>query len=86
VSLVGVVDVHSEVGYALLAEQTFDQAAFPTLTRMDYYLDHLETARPHLPPQVRYLAVDGAYAKQPFVTGAVALNLHVISKLRRGRC
>ena len=29
---------------------------------MDQYLDHLETVRPHLPPQVRYLAVDGAYA------------------------
>ncbi|MGV0029430.1 transposase [Phormidesmis priestleyi] len=83
VSLVGVVDVQSEVGYALLAEQTFDQAAFPELTRMDYYLYHLEIARPHLPAQVQYLAVDGAYAKQPFVTGAVALNLHVISKLRR---
>ncbi len=83
VSLVGVVDVQTEVGYALLAEQTFDQAAFPELTRMDYYLYHLEIARPHLPPQVRYLAVDGAYAKAPFVTGAVALNLHVISKLRR---
>ncbi|KAM3090220.1 transposase [Phormidesmis sp. 146-12] len=83
VSLVGVVDVKSEVGYALLAEQTFDQAAFPELTRMDYYRYHLELARPHLPPQVQYLAVDGAYAKQAFVTGAVALNLHVISKLRR---
>lgn len=83
VSLVGVVDVQTEVGYALLAEQTFDQAAFPELTRMDYYLYQLEIACPHLPPQVRYLAVDGAYAKQPFVTGAVALNLHVISKLRR---
>jgi Transposase DDE domain len=83
VSLVGVVDVQREVSYALLAEQTFDQAAFPTLTRMDYYLDHLELARPHLPPQVRYLAVDGAYANQPLITGAVGLNLHVSSKLRR---
>jgi Transposase DDE domain len=83
VSLVGVVDVHREVGYALLAEQTFDQAAFPSLTRMDCYLYHLELARPHLPPQVQYLAVDGAYAKEPFVTGAVGLNLHLISKLRR---
>jgi len=83
VSLVGVVDGQTEVGYGLLAEQTFDQAAFPELTRMDYYRYHLGLARPHLPSQVRYLAVDGAYAKQPFVTGAVALNLHVISKLRR---
>lgn len=36
-----------------------------------------------IPRQIRYLAVDGAYAKEPFVTGVVALNLNVISKLRR---
>lgn len=83
VSLIGVVDVQTEVGYGLLAEQTFDQASFPSLTRMDYYLDHLTTVRPQFPPQIHYLAVDGAYAKEPFITGAVALNLHVISKLRR---
>ena len=79
----GVVDVQTEMGYGLLAEQTFDQASFPTLTRMDYYLDHLATARPQFPPQIQYLAVDGAYAKEPFITGTVALNLHVISELRR---
>jgi hypothetical protein len=38
--------------------------------------------RPHLPPHVRYLAVDGAYAKERFVTGTVQLKLPVISKLR----
>lgn len=75
--------VQTEVGYALLAEQTFDQAAFPELTRMDDYRYHLELARPHLLSQVQYLVVDGAYAKQAFVTGAVGLNLHLISKLRR---
>jgi len=31
---------------------------------------------------VRYLTVDGYYAKKSFVTGASALDLHVISKLR----
>ncbi|QKQ77716.1 transposase [Nostoc sp. TCL240-02] len=83
VSLVAVVDVETEVGYGLLAEQTFDQTFCPDLTRMDYYLHHLEITQPQLPPQVRYLAVDGAYAKEPFVTGVRALNLDVISKLRR---
>ncbi|KAM3090147.1 transposase, partial [Phormidesmis sp. 146-12] len=83
VSLVAVVDVKTEVGYGLLAEQTFDQAAFPELTRLDYYLHHLEIARPQLPAQIRYLAVDGAYAKEPFITGVLALQLQVISKLRR---
>nr|WP_225226342.1 transposase [Komarekiella delphini-convector] len=83
VSLVAVVDVETEVGYGLLAEQTFDQAFCPDLTRMDYYLHHLEITRPQLPPQVRYLAVDGAYAKEPFVSGVRTLKLDVISKLRR---
>ncbi|NJR53091.1 MAG: hypothetical protein HC780_29585 [Leptolyngbyaceae cyanobacterium CSU_1_3] len=32
---------------------------------------------------MQYLAVDGADANHPFVNGAVDLNLHVISKLRR---
>lgn len=83
VSLVAVVDVQTEVCYGLLAEQTFDQAAFPELTRLDYYLHQLEIARPHLPAQIRYLAVDGAYAKEPFITGVLAHQLQVISKLRR---
>jgi Transposase DDE domain len=83
ISLVAVVDVETEVAYSLLAEQTFDQGECPELTRMDYYLHHLETAQPQLPPQVRYLAVDGAYAKEPFVRGVRALKLDVISKLRR---
>ena len=49
---------------------------------MDQYLYHLEAVRPHLPHQVRYLAVDGAYAKANFVSGAVHCQLDVISKLR----
>jgi hypothetical protein len=62
VSLVAVVDVDTETGYAVLAEQILTQKEFPTLTRMDYYLLHLEAVRPHLPSPVRYLAVDGYYA------------------------
>lgn len=82
VSLVAVVDVETETGYAVLAEQTLTQKEFPSLTRMDYYLLHLEAVRTHLPSSLRYLAVDGYYAKETFVTGACALDLHVISKLR----
>lgn len=83
VSLAAVVDVETQTGYALLAEQTFAQDEFPDLTRIDYYLLHLERVRPQLPVQIRYLAVDGYYAKEQFVSGAVALKLEVISKLRR---
>ncbi len=35
-----------------------------------------------MPSSVKYLAVDGAYAKENFITGAVHLQLHVLSKLR----
>lgn len=49
---------------------------------MEQYLYHLDTARSELPGSVKYLAVDGAYAKENFITGAVHLQLHVLSKLR----
>jgi len=83
VSVVGVVDVETEQGYALSAEQTYAQASIPECSRMDQYLYHLECVRPSLPPEVHYLTVDGAYAKASFVSGAVDLKLHVMSKLRR---
>jgi len=82
VSLIGVVDVETQIGYALSAQQTFAQKDLPDLTRMDQYLYHLDTMRCELPPCVQYLAVDGAYAKENFISGAVHLQLHVISKLR----
>ena len=70
VSLVSVVDVEAKTAYALSAQQTLAQADIPCeITRMDQYLYHLEAVRPHLPHQVRYLAVDGAYAKANFVSG-----------------
>jgi DDE superfamily endonuclease len=31
------------------------------MTRMDHYLAQLKNARAHLPPQLKYFAVDGAY-------------------------
>lgn len=70
------------MGYALSAQQTFAQTELPDLTRMDQYLYHLDTVRCELPPSVKYLTIDGAYAKENFVTGAVHQKLHVISKLR----
>lgn len=83
VSLVAVVDVATETAYALSAQQTLAQSEIPKdITRLEQYLYHLDAVRPHLPPQVRYLAVDGAYAKATFVSGAVDAQLDVISKLR----
>lgn len=82
-SVVGLVAVETEAAYAISAQQTLSSAVFPVeVTRMDQYLDHLQTVRPLLPASVRYLAVDGAYAKKGFVDGTIDLNLQVISKLR----
>jgi hypothetical protein len=51
-------------------------------TRIDHYLEHLKHSRRSLPQAVKYWAVDGFYSKQKFVAGVVALDLHLISKLR----
>ena len=81
-SLVGVVEVETEVGYALHAQQTFAPSEMEGVSRMGQYLGHLTEVRPYLPSQVQSLAVDGAYAKERFVTGAVRLQWDVISNLR----
>ncbi|MEP0920050.1 hypothetical protein NC981_24930 [Leptolyngbya sp. DQ-M1] len=69
VSLISVVNLETQQTYALSVEQTCNQADFPETTRLDQALDHLSRVQPHLPARVRYLAVDGAYAKEKFVTG-----------------
>jgi hypothetical protein len=75
VSVVGVVDVKTEQGYTLSAQQTYAQASLPEeISRMDQYLYHLDCVRPYLSEQVRFLAVDGAFAKESFVSGARGLN------------
>jgi hypothetical protein len=52
------------------------------LTRLNHAIVQLQTARPHLSAQIRYLAVDGWYAKQSYVDTARALDLAVVIKLR----
>lgn len=83
VSLIGLVNVETEQSYAVSVEQTCSQTDFPELSRIDQALDQVERLQPHLPAQVRCFAVDGAYAKEKFVTGMRQLKLHVLSKLRR---
>jgi hypothetical protein len=82
VSVIGVVDVETEVAYALHGQQTFAQSELGELTRMDQYLAQLDIASTQLPPEVQYLAVDGADAKESFISGATQLGLDVVSKLR----
>lgn len=42
----------------------------------------MQAARRFLPPDIAYLAADGAYTKQKYVDAMVALGLHVVTKLR----
>ncbi len=86
VSLISIVDVDANQGFALSAHQTPPPSATPkteqTATRIDFYLEHLHQTAPYFPPSVKYGVFDGAYAKQKFVTGVCALGYHVVSKLR----
>jgi hypothetical protein len=50
--------------------------------RVKGYLEQLKTARAHLPTAVKYLAADSFYSKKSVVDGVVALDLHLVSKLR----
>ena len=51
-------------------------------TRIDFYKQQLRTQRHRLPPQVQYHCVDGYFAKLKYIDEVVALDLHVITKLR----
>lgn len=64
------------------ATQTPEQTFEPEVTRVDHYLRHLNATHPYFPVGLNYLVGDGFYSKQKFVDGVVALNLHLVSKLR----
>jgi hypothetical protein len=86
-SELAVVDVDYGTAYHLSMEQTADNATLteilgPEGTRIDWYLSHLYRDGPLLPPGIRYLAADGAYAKQKFVDGVCEFGLHMVGKLR----
>lgn len=85
ISALAVIDLTQKGAYAAAVAPTpapplkKEQAE---LTRLDHAITQLQTARPHLPARLRYLAVDGWYAKQKYVDAAVALDLAVVTKLR----
>ena len=86
-SELAVVDVDDGTAYHLSMEQTPETAILSKQlgadkTRIDWYLSHLWRDAPLLPPEVRYLAADGYYAKLKFVKSVCEFGLHLISKLR----
>ena len=86
VSLISIVDVEANQGFALSAEQTRPQPekqrTEKTPTRIDFYLEHLQRTAQYFPAEVKYGVCDGFYAKRKFVDGVCALNYQVVSKLR----
>jgi hypothetical protein len=52
-------------------------------SRLVWYAQQVLQQRATLPPQVKYLVVDGAYAKRPYLDAVVCDARHVITKLRR---
>lgn len=52
-------------------------------SRLTWYAQQVLAQRTTLPPQVKYLVVDGAYAKRPYLDAVVCDGRHVITKLRR---
>lgn len=86
-SELAIVEVPDGSAYHLSIRQTPDRETIlqrlgAGKTRMDWYLDHLTTDRPHVPAEIRYVAIDGAYAHRKFIEGVCDLNLHAISRLR----
>ena len=85
-STLAVVDLTRNCAYTLSALQTPPHKELSKSdkepTRVDFYLSQLRLARHLLPESVKYLAADGFYAKQKYVDGVRACNLHLVTKLR----
>lgn len=91
-SVIGIVDVEKNTGYALSAQQTEAGLSSPKQSarqtsatqgnRIEFYLGHLAACILYFPKWVRYIVADGFYSKYKWVTGGVQLGFHAIGKLR----
>jgi hypothetical protein len=85
ISTLAWLDLTGNCAYCLSVEQTppSAEAPDPEATRIDVYLDQLSrVVKAHDLSFLRYVVTDGAYSKQKFVTGVLALGMHQIGKLR----
>ena len=87
-SVVAIVDIEQNTGYALSAQQTEANLSETAKgksskgNRIDFYLGHLADCTRYFPDGVRYVAADGFYSKYKWVNGVVSLGYHSIGKLR----
>ncbi|MBT5830989.1 MAG: hypothetical protein HOH77_12450, partial [Candidatus Latescibacteria bacterium] len=87
ISSLGVVSLTLNQALTLSVQQTHSKEARKEDqsvddTRIDQYLFHISDVRPYLAENEQYLAVDGYFGKEKFITGVTALDLHLIGKLR----
>jgi len=90
IGLLSVVDVDDNRAYSISAQQTPPIAATRTNkdtpvtenSRVDAYIEHISQNKKHLPSEIHYLAVDGFFGKEKFVTGMKNLDLDIVGKLR----
>jgi hypothetical protein len=80
-SELALIDVNYNTAYHLSSKQTPDKSE-EDQTRIDDYLDHLSRDRSLLPASIKYLLLDGFYAKHKFINGVIDKGLQAISKLR----
>ena len=59
-----------------------DEQQEEDITRVDFYAQHLRRDAAYLPDDVKYLVVDGYYAKIKFVNAVDEVDLNTIAKLR----
>ena len=87
-SVVAIVDIEQNSGYALSAQQTEANLSEASKNkpskgnRIDFYLGHLADCTSYFPEGIKYVAADGLYSKYKWVNGVVSLGYHPIGKLR----
>ena len=59
-----------------------DEQQEEDITRVDFYAQHLRRDAAYVPDDVKYLVVDGYYAKIKFVNAVDEVDLNTIAKLR----
>jgi hypothetical protein len=87
ISTLAVVDVTRRCALTLAVAQTPPAPDKATTqkkdqTMIDFYWQQLREHHHRLPPQVKYHAVDGYFAKKKYIGQVVSLELHPITKLR----
>ena len=86
INALAVVDLTQKGAYIAAVAQTPATAVLKkddaTKTRLDFSIEQVQTTRPHLPAEIRYLAADGAYANKKYADAVVGVGLQLVTKLR----